>query len=204
VKTRIELLSLLVVIGLLFVLILIPGMVMSKARSQRINCANNLRQMTLAFKTWALDREDTFPMNLGTNRGGTKEYVPEGPAFKHFQALSNEFANPRILICPSDTRRPALNITGLSNSNLSYFIGLDVQDTNPQMFLIGDRNLTNGPLPLNHILTLNTNFPAAWTRELHRYQGNVGLADGSVQQFSSNALNATIGGLAYSNRLAFP
>ena len=91
---------------------------------------------------------------------------------------------------------------GLSNSNLSYFIGLDAQDTNPQMFLIGDRNLTNGPLPPNRILTLNTNFPVGWTRELHRYRGNIGLADGSVQQFSGSALSTAC--QSSTNRLAFP
>ena len=122
-------------------------------------------------------------------------------ASRYYQMMSNSLANPKVLICPADVRKPARDIvSGLSNSNLSYFVGLDARDTNPQTFLSGDRNLTNGPLPPNRILVLNTNSPVGWTRDLHRYQGNIGLADGSVQQFSSFRLSAA----PYNNRLAIP
>jgi hypothetical protein len=108
-----------------------------------------------------------------------------------------------VLICPADTRQPAANLSNaLSNSNLSYFLGLDAADTNPQMFLMGDRNLTNGPLPSNRILLLNTNLPIGWTGEMHRFQGNIGLADGSVQQFSNGRLSEAAG--SSPQRLAFP
>ena len=124
-----------------------------------------------------------------------------GEAFRYFQVISNEIATPNVLICPADTRQPAANIArGFSRSNLSYFLGLDARDTNPQMFLTGDRNLTNGPLPSNRILVLNKNCPVGWTAEMHHYQGNIGLADGSVQQFSGGRLSEALG----TNRLAMP
>jgi hypothetical protein len=167
----------------------------AKARSQRIDCARNLQTLGLVFKTWALDHGDRFPMSFSNN------LTPTPRAFECFQVLSNEVAEPNILICPADVRRPAQNLSdGFSNLNLSYFVGLDATDTNPQMLLFGDRNLTNGPLPPNRILTLRTNFPVSWTQEMHRYQGNIGLADGSVQQFSNPSLKA---GLS-SGRLAMP
>lgn len=203
-KRRIELVAVCAVLVLLFIFVLIPGMVMSRARAQRIDCANNLRQMGLAFKTWALEREDYFPMQVSTNRGGSMEYAQSGPAFRHFQEFSNHIADPRLLICPADTRRPAPDLASLSNSSLSYFVGLGSQDTNPQMLLFGDRNLTNGPLAQNRILVLTTNYAVGWTTELHRFKGNIGLADGSVQQFSSSALRTALGGRSFTNRLAIP
>ena len=45
----------------------------------------------------------------------------------------------------------------------------------------GDRNLTNG-LPITEgILLLVPNRPIGWTQGLHYPQGNIALADGSVQ-----------------------
>ncbi len=198
---RVEVFAIGAVLFVLFTFVLIPGMVMSKARSQRIDCTNNLRQFGLAFKTWALEHEDRFPMSVSTTNGGSMEYVQDGEVFRHFQVLS---PNPKLLICPSDVRQPALDLLGLSNSNLSYFVGVDAHDTNPQMLFTGDRNLTNGPLLPNRILLLNTNLPVGWTRELHRVQGNIGLADGSVQQFSSSALRAAGSGPSLTQRLAMP
>ncbi len=38
--------------------------------SQHINCVNNLKQIGIAFRTWALDNADKYPCNVGTNAGG--------------------------------------------------------------------------------------------------------------------------------------
>jgi hypothetical protein len=55
------------------------------------------------------------------------------------------------------------------------------------------------------LLELSTNAPISWTSARHHFAGNIGLADGSVQQFTiqrlQNALQQT--GLA-TNRLAIP
>jgi hypothetical protein len=163
-------------------------------RSKRIQSASNLTSIGLSFKTWALDNGDRFPIETHAEQESTA-------AFRYFQMISNSVANPRILVCPSDDRKAAKEIAGdFSNSNLSYFVGLDGRVTKPNMFLLGDRNLTNGPLPPNRILVLNTNFPADWTSEMHRYQGNIVLSDGSVQQFSAGALSTAL----HANRLVMP
>jgi hypothetical protein len=191
--TRVELTTLALTLGLLFTLVLVsrPS---SRERSKRIQCASNLTTIGLSFKTWALDNGDRFPMETHAEQ--------ESPAaFRYFQVMSNSLANPRIFVCPSDGRKPAKEIAGdFSNSNLSYFVGLDGRVTNPNMFLLGDRNLTNGPLPPNRILVFNTNFPVGWTAEMHHYQGNIVLSDGSVQQFSVGALSTAL----RANRLAMP
>ena len=72
------------------------------------------------------------------------------------------------------------------------------------MFLSGDRNLTNGLPVTNNVLYLATNRPTGWTRELHNCQGNVGLADGSVQQFSSSRLTDGVTNAGAANRLLMP
>jgi prepilin-type processing-associated H-X9-DG protein len=133
------------------------------------------------------------------------DYIETGEVFRHFQTMSNEFANPKVLICPSAVRVPAKDLfTGFSNTNISYFVGIDARDSNPQMFLSGDRNLTNGPLTSNRILVITPNSPAGWTHEMHSFQGNIGLADGSVQQYSTARLAEGLRNSEATNRLAIP
>jgi len=92
----------------------------------------------------------------------------------------------------------------LSNTNISYFVGLDASETTPQMFLAGDRNLTNGLAVTNAVLFLATNREAGWTHELHSCQGNVGLADGSVQGFNISRLREAVTNAGAGNRLLMP
>src|SRR5437660_12465028 len=49
-----------------------------------INCSNNLKQIGLSFRQWALDNQDKFPMQVPTNQGGTMELVISGTAWIHF------------------------------------------------------------------------------------------------------------------------
>src|SRR5262249_49379610 len=146
------------------------------------NCTNNLKQIGLAFKTWALDNNDQLPSHVSMTNGGTMEIAGGGIAFIHFQVMSNELSTPRILLCPEDSARtnaPSF-ATNLNNLNISYFVGLDAVETNPASFLCGDRNITNG-LPLRgRVLEATTNRHVGWTHKIHVNQGNVCLADGSV------------------------
>jgi hypothetical protein len=106
--------------------------------------------------------------------------------------MSNELSTPKILVCPADTRTAANNFIRLKNQNVSYFVGLDAADPNPQMLLDGDRNLTSDNAPENGILKLVPGGPLSWTETIHVNQGNLGLADGSVQQFSNSALREAL------------
>jgi hypothetical protein len=119
--------------------------------------------------------------------------------------MSNELSTPYILRCPADTQRPVTKDFGkLSNTNVSYFVGLDAEESTPQMFLAGDRNLTNGLAVTNRVLFLATNVPAGWTHELHPLQGNIGLADGSVQQLNRALLREALTNAGAGNRLLMP
>jgi prepilin-type processing-associated H-X9-DG protein len=185
----------------------LPMVARSRNRCCKANCTNNLKQIGLSFRTWALDNNDRYPMQVSVTNGGTMELIPSGAVFIHFEAMSNELSTPKVLICPEDQKRHsgAYFGGGLGDLNLSYFIGVDTQQNYPNMFLAGDRNLTNG-LPLtNNILILTQFRPGGWTGELHDRRGNVALADGSVQEItnsgSTRALSITS---TVTNRLELP
>jgi prepilin-type processing-associated H-X9-DG protein len=190
-KTRgFTLVMLLVVIAVLVILaaMLLPALAAAKKKSSRINCVNNLKQCGLAFRIWEGDNGDKMPMDVPMASGGTKEFVTGADTFRHFQVMSNELSTPKILICPNDDRIAAVNFIRLKNQNVSYFVGLEANDANPQRLLDGDRNITGGSAPEKGILKLAPGGPVGWTSAIHNNSGNVGLADGSVQQYSSSAL----------------
>ena len=103
---------------------------------------------------------------------------------------SIKFGAPKILVCPKDNgRKPASDFNKFDNRNISYFIGLDADENEPQMILSGDRNLTTNGVALGSgVFTLTASDTVGWTAAIHNNNGtnggNIGLADGSVQQVS--------------------
>ena len=184
------LVMLLVVVAVIAILaaMLLPALAGAHDRARRIQCVNNLKQCGLAFRIWEGDNGDKYPMDVPLAKGGTKECDNGADTFRHFQVMSNELSTPKILACPADTRTAADNFTRLKNQNVSYFVGLEANDMNPQMFLDGDRNITGESEPQNGILKLVPGQQVSWTEKIHVNQGNVGLSDGSVQQYSNAAL----------------
>jgi type II secretory pathway pseudopilin PulG len=189
-KPGFTLVGLLVIIAVLVILaaMLLPALARAKQKAQRINCVNNLKQTGLAFRIWEGDNGDKYPMAVSTDKGGTMEFTTGADTFRHFQVMSNELSTPKILICPADTRTIANNFVHLKNQNVSYFVGLDANEEFPQRFLDGDRNITGESEPENGILKLVSGQRVSWTRDIHVNQGNVGLSDGSVQQYSNSDL----------------
>jgi hypothetical protein len=123
---------------------LLPALSQAKSRAQKVNCSNNMKQIGLAFRTWAIDNSDNFPFNVSTNKGGTLELCLPGSdgfdrnAAYHFQVMSNELSTPKILVCPADsTKQMALNFANLQPANVSYQVcsGKNVSDVNPNQVL---------------------------------------------------------------------
>jgi prepilin-type processing-associated H-X9-DG protein len=124
----------------------------------------------------------------------------------YYHGLSNEIANPSLLICPADFRKPAANMANLTHTNMSYFTCVDASETFPQSFLAGDRNLmTNGVRIGPGILELASQTNVAWSSAMHRNLGNIVMGDGSVQLLNSSRLKVqlTNSGLS-SMRVAVP
>lgn len=137
-------------------------------------------------------------MDLPVTNGGTREWLIDGSQlWRHWLMLSNELSTPKLLTCPADHERLPRKFlffgTKLlawdeftNNSHLSYFLGLNASEENPQTILAGDRNLTtNGVTVGPGRLLLTTNLVLGFTREIHDGAGNILHGDGSVQQVSN-------------------
>jgi competence protein ComGC len=220
-----------VIVALVVVLVgvALPRFAKSTVPGSKISCMNNLKQVGLAFRFWALDHNDKSPTEVSVTNGGALEAVMAGNVAAVFQVMSNELSTPNLLFCPEDRRRiQATSFSEIppigrahggvyfsSNSNVSYFVGLDATNTSPSMFLSGDDNWLIGgearnvafkgvPVP-SGILSLWTNTPVAWSEARHDRKGNSGLADGSVLRLTSRKLAETLRNTGVTtNRLAFP
>ncbi|MCK6501571.1 MAG: hypothetical protein L6Q38_18990, partial [Nitrospira sp.] len=100
---------------------LLPALAKAKAKAVRIKCVNGLKQIGVAFRVFATDNGDRYPMNVATNEGGSADFVPttgnaDANIWRHFWVMSNELTTPRILICASDSGRyEATNWNDMAN-----------------------------------------------------------------------------------------
>jgi len=77
------------------------GLEDARQRAMSIQCVNNLKQLGLAVRVWALDNGDMSPPTL--------------------LQMTNEMSTPKILVCPADAgRKAADNWAAYSSANCSY------------------------------------------------------------------------------------
>ena len=144
---------------------LLPALARTMGSAQRIYCTNNLKQIGVAFQTWATRHGSAFPMRVAMANGGYADYLGVrrvGPTqsssygvFGIFMVMSNELSTPKKVMCPSENeaRIQASTFSGFipvgatntipftNDLNTSYFVGVDAVEVLPQMFLAGDHNL---------------------------------------------------------------
>jgi prepilin-type N-terminal cleavage/methylation domain-containing protein len=222
-----ELLMVLAVSALVASVVLQAIMPRKPRAATRIRCVNNLKNIGLSFLLFATDHDGRYPMQISTWEGASGfEAENAQRVWRHFAVMSNEVSTPTILLCPDD-RRGRIQATNWSesstnkllipfarNANISYFVGIEAAETNRQMLLSGDRHITNrhpdlfifgkatvGNLGTNH----NATNGAGWHKAIHKAQGNVTLADGSVVQLTTARLRDQLQSSGDArNRLAVP
>jgi type II secretory pathway pseudopilin PulG len=205
--TLIELLVVIAVLVIFFSMIDFGASPNARRKAQRINCVNNLKESGLAFRDWERDNGDKFPTQISATNVDAIKLIATGNAYVLWQMMSNQLSTPKILYCTADTEQVvATNFTtGFSDANISYFLNLDGNEASPQMILTGDDNLAvNGVPARTGPLTLSTNSSVAWTSARHKFVGNIGIADGSVQQVTTHGLFSAISNAASPSRLIIP
>ncbi len=202
--TRIELL---VVVAIILVLIsmILPQLSASKQKASRIKCVSNLKQVGLAFRIFAGDNDDKYPFAAANDLA----FNNTSNAWLHFQAMSNELASVRVLMCPGDKdplRNGANDFLNTSRSlsfpsnqdlSVSYFVGLGADETRPDSILTGDRNLalsqfTNAYSSHTTGGAIQVNSSSVWakspTNSEHARTGNIVLGDARVLQVDDKQL----------------
>ena len=202
---RRDLVAIVAITALLFTVVILPALNHANNKGARIRCISYLKQIGLSYRIYANDHHDFYPASVGATNPVIRAEALAGRTAPIFQALSNELTETLILVCPTDTRSRAVNWNELTTTNLSYFVGLDARDTKPEMVLTGDRNLALDDQLLSGVVPLGTNSSVAWTKDMHRQSGNIGLADGSVQQVTTELLRQQLKNSGdTTNLLVFP
>ena len=93
----------------------------------QLSCLNNLRQIGVGMRVWAMDNDGRFPFHTPASWGGSMELRAIGPdgfdtnTWVHFMVMSNYLSAASLLVCPGDlVRKAATNFESLGPENVTY------------------------------------------------------------------------------------
>jgi len=211
--TFLELLIVIAMVSVVFGLFVLPVGRKNRSSATNIKCMSNLKQVALSFKMFTSDNAGSLPFVASRSLA----YTNDSQAWLHFMVLSNYLGSTKILICPADihekhaaaffsaeTNGAPESLATLKNTAVSYFVGLDANESQPDSWLVGDGQVGDtGRIHKGPLLYANEYSSLRWPDSTHGERPNVALADGGVSR-GSNFTSTARWPANTSNRLLLP
>ena len=136
----------------------------SAARRNPLQCQENLRMIGFALFQFAEDHHSRFPWKEPAASGGSQESTATLQAAPHFQTLTHYIRNTRVLTCPLDPlRKQSMNLQGIQDVGISYFLNLSSDPSDRSAILSGDRTLSTTEDTTTGELEVGSTTPLQWT-----------------------------------------
>lgn len=205
------LVELLVVIGIIAILLAILMPVLRRARDQAmaVNCRSNLRQLTMAVLFYANEHKGYVvgPYGIIDPPQWSGGYIlgisqtDYRPTATGWLATSGALKNPRVWLCPNDSRLPlGITYSYTYNGRMIVEPGHDLDDNPPllpdpflrkittfkepsrDIIFVEENTILNRPYPINDAFLIYYDV----TDDRHMHGAQVGYLDGHADQIPAN------------------
>lgn len=185
--TLVEVLTVCAIIAILAAMAF-PSMVQAIKNARRTKCANNLRQIGIAFASFAHDHGDRYPHQVPISEGGSREQNLESPVLNGqfilsplaFLASSSAFQSPQVMVCPA-TKIWVSSFATLNLTNLCYALNLHADPGSATTVLAADSHLLGDWRQLGQTTLDTRQREILFASSRHDNKGNILFGDGHVE-----------------------
>jgi len=184
--TLVEVLTVCTIISILAALAL-PSMVGTVKKARRVKCANNLRQIGIAFASFAHDHGDRYPQQVPYIEGGSRDQNLEAPVLSGQYVLSplafmaaSSGLTPQVMVCPA-TKIWVSSFSSLNLTNLCYALNLYGEPGSSSSVLATDSHLLGDWAQFKKNVIDKNQSQILFANSRHDSKGNVVFGDGHVE-----------------------
>ena len=185
--TLVEVLTVCAIIGILAALSF-PSLVQGLKNARRAKCANNLRQIGIAFASFAHDHNDRYPQQVSMADGGSRKQNLEAPVLNGqyilsplaFRAAGEGLQTAQVMICPA-TKMWVPSFAALTLSNLCYALNLQAEPGDANITLATDSSLLGDWTKFAKSVVDKNSTEIGFAPGRHDNKGNVLFGDGHVE-----------------------